>query len=294
MAENNQNADDSVMASDNDEKMRVFPADGASNIAMKNKSFFLKDWKASLLFFAAIGALLWGAVGSYGSGFGFWDFRTAFSGLRYSFFLALAVIILGVVFFIWDRMKSKKPFWILRMAALIVAIIYVGYMFSIYLTAQSVPAIHDISTDLADPPAFQTLTLRADNLDNIPDNSDMQGLSPMQRWTRLHQDAYPNIRSVRIDMKVADIIEKAERLATDRGWEIASTIAEQGHLEATATTDIFRFKDDIVLRVRPTQNGEGSIIDMRSVSRVGQSDLGANAQRVERFLADLSGTTTAG
>lgn len=294
MAENNQNADDSVMASDNDEKMRVFPADGASNIAMKNKSFFLKDWKASLLFFAAIGALLWGVVGSYGSGFGFWDFRTAFSGLRYSFFLALAVIILGVVFFIWDRMKSKKPFWILRMAALIVAIIYVGYMFSIYLTAQSVPAIHDISTDLADPPAFQTLTLRADNLDNIPDNSDMQGLSPMQRWTRLHQDAYPNIRSVRIDMKVADIIEKAERLATDRGWEIASTIAEQGHLEATATTDIFRFKDDIVLRVRPTQNGEGSIIDMRSVSRVGQSDLGANAQRVERFLADLSGTTTAG
>lgn len=294
MAENNQNADDSVMASDNDEKMLVFPADGASNIAMKNKSFFLKDWKASLLFFAAIGALLWGVVGSYGSGFGFWDFRTAFSGLRYSFFLALAVIILGVVFFIWDRMKSKKPFWILRMAALIVAIIYVGYMFSIYLTAQSVPAIHDISTDLADPPAFQTLTLRADNLDNIPDNSDMQGLSPMQRWTRLHQDAYPNIRSVRIDMKVADIIEKAERLATDRGWEIASTIAEQGHLEATATTDIFRFKDDIVLRVRPTQNGEGSIIDMRSVSRVGQSDLGANAQRVERFLADLSGTTTAG
>ena len=50
-------------------------------------------------------------------------------------------------------------------------------------------------------------------------------------------------------MKVADIIEKAERLATDRGWEIASTIAEQGHLEATATTDIFRFKDDIVLTV---------------------------------------------
>jgi uncharacterized protein (DUF1499 family) len=64
-------------------------------------------------------------------------------------------------------------------------------------------------------------------------------------------------------------------------------------LEATDRSALFRFKDDIVLRVRPTDTGEGSIVDMRSVSRVGVSDLGVNAKRVRSFLADLSGTVTA-
>lgn len=277
-----------------EENLRVFSAEGPNAVAKKNRNFFLKDWKASLLFFAAIGAILWGAIASYGSGLGFWEFPTGFTGLRYSFFLAAAVVIFAIIFIIWDRVKNNKPSWVLRILALAIALFYVGYMLKIVATAQSLPAIHDISTDLADPPAFQTLSLRTDNLDNIPNDDDMEGLSPLQRWTRLHQEAYPTIRSVRIDMKVADVITKAERLANDRGWDIASSVPEQGRLEATETTSIFRFKDDVVLRVRPTQNGASSIIDMRSVSRVGQSDLGANAQRVEEFLADLSGTTTSG
>ncbi len=275
-----------------DENLRVFQSEKSSNAAISNRSFLLRDWRASLLIFAAIGATLWGLVASFGSGFGFWEFPTGFAGLRYSFFLAVAVIVLAIIFIIWDKFKNNKPSWVLRILALAIALLYVGYMLKLVGTAQSLPAIHDISTDLADPPAFQTLTLRTDNLDNIPNDDDMEGLSPLQRWTRLHQEAYPTIRSVRIDMKVADVIIKAERLAKDRGWDIASSIPEQGRLEATETTSIFRFKDDVVLRVRPTQNGASSIIDMRSVSRVGQSDLGANAQRVESFLADLSGTTT--
>lgn len=275
-----------------EENLRIFSADGPNAAAIKNKNFFLKDWKASLLLIASVGAVLWGVIASYGSGFGFWDFTSAFAGLQYSFFLALAVILIAIIFIIWDRVKNNKPSWVLRILALAIALIYVGYMLQIIAKAQSVPEIHDISTDLADPPAFQTLSLRTDNLDNIPNDDDMEGLSPLQRWTRLHQEAYPTIRSVRIDMKVADVIIKAERLAKDRGWDIASSVPEQGRLEATETTSIFRFKDDVVLRVRPTQNGSSSIIDMRSVSRVGRSDLGANAQRVEEFLADLSGTTS--
>ncbi len=276
----------------NDENLRVFPAEKSNNIAIANRSFFLKDWRASLLFFAAIGGSLWGVIASFGSGFGFWGFRSAFVGLQYSFFLTFAVLCFGTIFIIWDRVKKNKPSWLLRILALAIAGLYVGYLLTIYFTAQSVPAIHDISTDLADPPTFQKLSLRSDNLDDIPNDDDMTGLSPLQRWTRLHQEAYPTIRSVRVDMKVAAVITKAERLAKDRGWDIAISTPELGRLEATDTTAIFRFKDDVVLRVKPTQDGDASIIDMRSVSRVGQSDLGANAQRVESFLADLSGTTT--
>ena len=117
-------------------------------------------------------------------------------------------------------------------------------------------------------------------------------MNPRQRWATLHQGAYPDIRSVRIDQPVAEVIEKAKRLAEDRGWDVANVDPASGHLEATATISLFRFKDDVVIRARAAENGQASIIDMRSVSRVGIHDLGANAKRVRQFLSDLSGTTT--
>lgn len=159
----------------------------------------------------------------------------------------------------------------------------------------TVPAIHDVSTDLADPPSFRTLSLRADNLDNVPgaDDSEMRGLTPQQRWVIVHQKAYGDIRSVRINEPVPSVIAKAERLAEARGWDVAESLPEEGRMEATETAAFFGFKDDIVLRVRPTETGEGSIVDMRSVSRVGQNDIGGNAKPVRSFLADLTGTVTA-
>ncbi|MFZ1565186.1 DUF1499 domain-containing protein, partial [Sphingorhabdus sp.] len=113
------------------------------------------------------------------------------------------------------------------------------------------------------------------------------------RWTRIHQDEYGDIRSVRINRPVAEVIEKAGRLAETRGWDIALIEPEQGRLEATETSRFFGFKDDVVIRVRPTEDATGSIVDMRSISRVGMSDLGVNAKRVRSFLADLSGTVSA-
>jgi uncharacterized protein (DUF1499 family) len=65
--------------------------------------------------------------------------------------------------------------------------------------------------------------------------------------------------------------------------KIESTDIAAGLVEATATTFWFGFKDDVVVRV--VANAAGSRIDIRSVSRVGQSDIGANAARIEKFLA---------
>ncbi|MEP3913989.1 MAG: DUF1499 domain-containing protein, partial [Parasphingorhabdus sp.] len=96
-----------------------------------------------------------------------------------------------------------------------------------------------------------------------------------------------------IDEPVAVVIEKAKRLAEDRGWKVVSVDPAAGSLEATDTISLFRFKDDIVIRARAAENGAASIIDMRSVSRVGVHDIGVNAKRVRQFLSDLSGTTTA-
>ncbi len=69
------------------------------------------------------------------------------------------------------------------------------------------------------------------------------------------------------------------------GWEIVAAAPLQYRVEATARTLMFGFKDDVVIRITPAENG--SRIDVRSVSRVGRSDLGANAKRIRKFLKSL-------
>lgn len=253
-----------------------------------------RDIQGTLILVAGIGALVWGLVAALGTGWGFWEYTSGLKGVTWAFFLALGAILLGALFGWRARKVITPPPRKRRWAGMLAGLIYAGWVGTFLMAALTVPAIHDVSTDLADPPAFRALTLRADNLDAIPgmDDPEMKGMSPQQRWVLVHQKKYGDIRSVRINEPVPSVIAKAERLAEARGWDVAVSLPEEGRLEATETSALFRFKDDIVLRVKPTDTGEGSIVDMRSVSRVGVSDLGVNAKRVRSFLADLSGTVT--
>ena len=253
------------------------------------------DWRGKLVLVAGVGAVLWGLVSAIGTGWGLWSWRTGLTGVTWSFILAIAVILAGLALgYRAKQSGGSGPRW-LRWAGMAVAIVYAGWIGTYIVADWSSPAIHDVSTDLADPPGFRELALRTDNWDDVPgvDDPEMAGMNPQQRWQMVHREAYGDIRSVRINEPVPSVIAKAERLAQARGWDVLTALPEEGRFEATETRSLFSFKDDIVLRVRPTETGEGSIVDMRSVSRVGVSDLGANADRVRSFLADLSGTVTA-
>lgn len=83
----------------------------------------------------------------------------------------------------------------------------------------------------------------------------------------------------------ADLFSHAAKLAADDGWQVVDAVPQDGRIEATATTRMFGFKDDIVLRVRAAD--KGSELDMRSMSRIGQSDVGANAARIRGFMEQL-------
>jgi len=253
------------------------------------------DYWGYIVLAAGVGALFWGLVSAVGTGWGFWEYTSGLKGVAGAFLLGLGAILIGAVQGWRVRKAINPPPRARRWVGMVVALAYVAWVGTFLMAALTVPAIHDVSTDLADPPAFQTLTLRADNLDNIPgaDDKDMKGLTPLQRWAVVHQKAYGDIRSVRSNEPVPMVIAKAERLAKARGWDVAVSLPEEGRFEATETSAFFQFKDDVVLRVRPSETGEGSIVDMRSVSRVGVSDLGMNAKRVRAFLADLTGTVTA-
>ena len=254
-----------------------------------------KDIFGYLVLIAGVGALVWGAVAAVGTGWGFWAYTSGLKGVAGAFLLGVAALLMGLVQEWRVRKSTTPPLRARRWVGMLVALVYVGWVGTFLVKALTVPAIHDISTDLADPPAFQTLQMRADNLDNVPgaDDAKMRGLTPEQRWAMVHQKAYGDIRSVRVNEPVASVVAKAERLAKARGWDVTISLPEEGRLEATETSAFFQFKDDVILRVRPSDTGAGSIVDMRSVSRVGQSDLGMNAKRVRSFLADLTGTVTA-
>lgn len=147
-----------------------------------------------------------------------------------------------------------------------------------YWRVNTLPHIHDVSTDTGDPPSFVAVVpLRAaarNPLDYKPETAAQQKLG------------YPDIATLRLDTTPAETFDRAERAARAMGWEIVSVSPTDLRIEATDTTLLFGFKDDVVVRIRP--QAQGSIVDVRSVSRVGGSDFGANAKRVRAFLRKLA------
>ena len=243
----------------------------------------LVTWAALVL---AVGAVVAALVAAAGSAAELWGFRAGLGSLRYMFWTAVAGAALGLVGLVMARRRAKLL--LANLVALVVALGFVLYLGNLVRTAKSVPAIHDVATDLDDLPRFARLKVRADNLEKIPDEGkpELKALPPEERWKAIHRAHYSGLRTVRLPTPPAETVRRAAALARERGWDVASVDESAGTVEATETSRFFRFKDDVVIRVRPAPGG-GSLVDMRSISRVGGSDVGMNAKRVRSFLADL-------
>jgi uncharacterized protein (DUF1499 family) len=142
------------------------------------------------------------------------------------------------------------------------------------------PYIHDISTDTETPPVYVDL-LEARKA--APNGADWAGaeLAVTQR------ESYPTIQPLDLPSVLpTDAWDKAMDVAKSFNWEIAGGSAQDGRIEATETSFWFAFKDDVVIRITPRFE-KGSRVDMRSASRVGKSDLGKNAARIQAFLDAL-------
>lgn len=244
------------------------------------------SWAALVL---SLGGIATGLIAAVGTGTGVWTYSLGLRLLGYGLFAAIGGGLLAIVAWVVARRSGGRAGWRTGLA-LLSALLFTGYLGSMILTARSLPAIHDAATDLDNLPQFRTLPLRADNLARVPDQgrADLKALSPEERWKALHRQAYPDLRTLRVAAAPAAVLEQARGLVEQRGWKVASVDPAGGTIEATATTLFFRFKDDVVIRVRPDPaRAGGSIVDMRSTSRVGLSDLGVNARRVKSFLSDL-------
>jgi uncharacterized protein (DUF1499 family) len=194
---------------------------------------------------------------------------------------SLVSLVLGLIGLVVTRARRALPARKERRAALVATAIGAALVVVLVVLAaggSDVPAIHDVTTAPADPPRF--VSLAAANPGR--DLSYPHGRGDVRA---LQREAYPDLEPIRLDVPPAEALRRARSVAESLGWNLVDVDEDEGRLEATHTSRVFRFVDDIVIRVLP--EGGGSIVDLRSTSRVGESDLGANAARIRAFRARL-------
>ena len=230
-------------------------------------------WSKLILGGSIVGAALL-PVGALGARFGAWEFTVGFLFLLIGSIIGAIGVVVGIAALIAAKKRGltgDKPAIYVGMAisALILAVM------GMQLTNAGVPPIHNISTDITDPPQFDAVVaIRGEDANPLDYAAD--------KIASLQQEAYPWVTPLQTERSPTDSFAHAVGVLQDMGLELVNEAPLQGMIEATATTFWFGFKDDMVVRIRP--KGTGSVIDVRSVSRVGMSDLGANARRIGEFL----------
>jgi uncharacterized protein (DUF1499 family) len=218
------------------------------------------------------------ALGGPGTRWGWWAFPFGFwllRGVSLYGLLAAAVSLLAGGLALASRRRLAL---VVALLGLVTGVATAGVPWWLRQQALGVSPIHDITTDLDDPPVFvAVLPLRAGARN--PATYGGPAVAAQQ------QRGYPDLRPVDLAAPPARVLAASEAVARELGWAIVAAVPAEGRLEATATTPWFGFKDDVVVRIRPRD--AGSRLDIRSVSRVGTSDLGVNAARIRRFLARL-------
>lgn len=216
-------------------------------------------------------------VSGSGTRFGLWAFPVGFQLLKWAAYLGLAAAAVGFAGLLLPKLRAGQggAFMVSLVLGLAVAAVPAYWL----QQARTLPAIHDISTDAGDPPAFVAALARRGDTANPVDNRSMEVVEAQRL-------AYPDIQPLLVPQAPPEAFARAVTAARGMGWELVAQDASAGRLEATATTVWFGFKDDVVVRITPS--GSGSRIDVRSVSRVGVSDVGANAKRIRAFLAKLA------
>ncbi len=232
-------------------------------------------WTA--VFLLVLTAVLF-AVAGPGHRAGLLSLNTAFLVFTVGALGAVLSLLLGALGTFWNLRRGSRA---LAGGSLLATIAGLGLTINLtswFLAAQAVPAIHDITTDTDDPPAFvELLSLRADAA-NPPEHPGAE-VAGMQR------EAYPDIQPLRIEASPQTVFAASLQVAHELGWQIVAEVPAEGRIEATDITRYFGFRDDVVIRIA-AQDGV-TVLDIRSKSRVGMSDVGANAARIREFRERL-------
>lgn len=203
--------------------------------------------------------------------------------------LLLGLLALIQAFRAKPRLGLRGPTIAVALCGLLLAV-YVG----LGMRAAKHPPIHDVATDWRQPlmPTPQLLAARGDKANpiesepTVPANGRSKAYAG-QTVAEINTRTCPSVAPLVIAAPVDVAFTRVRDAVKGAGLEIVTDDPRAGRLEATATSGWFRFKDDLMVRVRP--EGAGARVDMRSVSRKGVSDLGVNCQRLTKLRGALGG-----
>jgi uncharacterized protein (DUF1499 family) len=208
-----------------------------------------------------------------------WSWRVGLTMLAWAAYLGMAVAAVAIVLLGLAAFPRFRPRPWVPLLALCLALAAVVPPLILREQARQVPPIHDVTTDPGDPPGFVALLAERKA---SPNGADYGGADIAAQQAR----AYPDVKPLHLEQLPRDVMQRAIDAARAMGWEVRASDSASGRIEATARTPWFGFRDDVVVRIRP--EGSGTRVDVRSVSRVGRSDIGANARRVREFLGRLA------
>ena len=217
-----------------------------------------------------------GIMSGIGYRLDWWHFRTGIQMIKWSAYaglLALALAVIGLAF-----SRKTRLVVVAGVLAIIIGAIMVYIPLGLKQTADTLPKIHDITTDVDNPPQFVAVAaLRGAN--DHPVTYDGAEVAAQQK------QAYPDLQPWATSADTQTVFAAAKKALENMGLEIVAANDGDLHIEATDTTLLFGYKDDVVVRI--VESGDGSVVDVRSKSRVGRSDLGENAKRIRTFLLEL-------
>ena len=229
-------------------------------------------------FWLAVGSAMTAVLGGLGSRWGWWEFGAGFALLKWAVYAGSAAILLSLAALLLEYRAGRRRGLLWAGAGLVIALAVVLAPLNWVRTASQVPPIHDITTDRQNPPQFVAILPLRKNARNPAQYGGPEVAA-------LQAKAYPHIVPMLLSVPPGQAFQQALNAAREMGWYIVEENPSVGRIEATATTRWFGFKDDVVIRISPAE--QGSRVDVRSVSRVGVSDLGTNARRIEAYLAKL-------
>jgi len=206
-----------------------------------------------------------------------WHFRNSFLLFIVAALVSFAMLTMGLL----KLSKGVKSESQALLVVIVVTLLPLSVMGSFVYKAQKYPFIHDISTDLVHAPQ-----LKAAAKARVDSDHSVEYLA--SEVAQLQQDAYPQLLPLKVTQSPQAVFNAAKGLMLENGWQLMAENNQQSPftLEASHTSLLFGFTDDLVVRIQATE--DGAVVDMRSMSRVGKSDMGANAQRIQRFLTDLA------
>ena len=224
-----------------------------------------------------VAALVFFLLGPLGIQLGLFEPFTGFRMFLMGALMGLASLGLGILGLFFTRPAAYRAG---RGSAVIGAVI--GALITAVTMAGArggagVPAINDITTNPDDPPAFSS----------DPWNHGRDMAYPTD-FAAIQRAGYPDLAPIQVAMPPAEALARVASLFQSYGWEVVQTDPVSKTLVGTDTSKLFRFVDDIVVRVTPV--GSGSVVDVRSKSRVGRGDMGANAARIRKLREGLAGS----